>query len=147
MTSQVGLVFIHVLNVPCNSDIISQNQVKLGTLIKQDEKPRKYNFFVAKAICSVPIPFLLFLKHSRLLWSRIVLEVSVHTGSKKNPYMSLLGSRKWDTFVSNLMKPKAEKVVMATKNMRKHMKKCCHFPRKQYFKFKFTVRLTLSIAF
>ena len=30
--SQVGLVFINILNVPCNSDIISQNQVKLGDL-------------------------------------------------------------------------------------------------------------------
>ena len=29
----------------------------------------------------------------------------------------------------------------------KHMRKCRHFPRKQYFKFKFTGRLTLSIAF
>ena len=39
----------------------------------------------------------------------------MHTGSKKNPDMSLLGSIKWDTFVSNLMKPQAEKVVIATK--------------------------------
>ena len=36
--SQVGLVFIQYLNVSCNSDIICQNQVKLATLIKQDEK-------------------------------------------------------------------------------------------------------------
>ena len=41
VTSQVGLVFIHILNVPCNSDIISQNPVKLRTLIKQDEKTTK----------------------------------------------------------------------------------------------------------
>ena len=39
--SQVGLVFIYILNVPRNSDIISQNQVKLGTLITQDEKTMK----------------------------------------------------------------------------------------------------------
>ena len=26
-------------------------------------KPQRYNFFVAVAICSDPIPFLLFLKH------------------------------------------------------------------------------------
>ena len=38
VTSQVGFVFIQYLNVPCNSDIICQNQVKLATLIKQDEK-------------------------------------------------------------------------------------------------------------
>ena len=41
VTSQVGLVFIRILNVPCNSDIISQNQEKLRTLIKQDEKTKK----------------------------------------------------------------------------------------------------------
>ena len=41
VTSQVGFVFIHILNVSCNPDIISQNQVKLGTLIKQDEKTMK----------------------------------------------------------------------------------------------------------
>ena len=39
--SQVGLVFIHILNVLCNPDIISHNQVKLGILIKQDEKTTK----------------------------------------------------------------------------------------------------------
>ena len=57
--SQVGLVFIHILNVPCNPDI-SHNQVKLGTLIKHNEKTMKINFFVAIAICSVPIPFYYF---------------------------------------------------------------------------------------
>ena len=39
--SQVGFVLIQYLNVPCNSDIICQNQLKLGTLIKQDEKTTK----------------------------------------------------------------------------------------------------------
>ena len=38
MTSQVGFLLIEYLNAPCNSDIICQNQVKLGTLTKQDEK-------------------------------------------------------------------------------------------------------------
>ena len=38
---QVGFLLIQYLNVPCNSDIICQNQVKLGTLIKQDEKTTK----------------------------------------------------------------------------------------------------------
>ena len=34
-------IFIEYLNVPCNSDIICQNQVKLGTLTKQGEKFKK----------------------------------------------------------------------------------------------------------
>ena len=36
-----GLAFIQYLNVLCNSDIFGQNQVKLGALIKQDEKTTK----------------------------------------------------------------------------------------------------------
>ena len=41
VTSQVGFLLIEYLNVPCNSDIICQNQVKLGTLTKQGEKFKK----------------------------------------------------------------------------------------------------------
>ena len=44
--SQVGLVFINILNVSSNPDIISQNQVKFGTLIKKMRKPQKYNFLL-----------------------------------------------------------------------------------------------------
>ena len=51
VTSQVGLVFIQYQNVPYKSDIIGQNQVKLSTLVKQDEKTTKITFFVAIAIC------------------------------------------------------------------------------------------------
>ena len=51
VTSQVGLVFIQYLNVPCNSNIIGQNQVKFGTLIKQDGKTRKIHIFAAIEIC------------------------------------------------------------------------------------------------
>ena len=101
MTSQVGLIFYQYLHVLCNPDIIGQNQVKLGTVIKQDEKTRKIFFCHSNMLGSNP--FLLFLKYRllvRLLWSKIVLEVSVHKGSKRNSIMSLQGSRKWDTFVS-----------------------------------------------
>ena len=63
MTSQVGFLLIEYLNVPFNSDIICQNQVKLGKLTKQDEKFKKIYFFVVIAMCQVPIRFLLFFKY------------------------------------------------------------------------------------
>ena len=38
--SEVGLVLIQYIN-PCNSDITGHNQVKRGTLIKQDRETTK----------------------------------------------------------------------------------------------------------
>ena len=46
--SQVGLLLIQYLN-----QMIGQNQVKLDTLMKQDERNPKYQIFVAMATFSV----------------------------------------------------------------------------------------------
>ena len=65
VTSQVGLVFIHILNVSCNPDTINQNQVKLGTLFyKQDEKATKNIIFCCHSKLFSSNPFFIIFEAS-----------------------------------------------------------------------------------